>query len=244
MSRDAQPSAPTSVTSRPRVLAGRALEQLPARGDLTVGAIREGVTREHAAAKGETGRGPSGNARLTATTGVVLLVLFALEGITLVSLHPLLTMHVVVGMLLIPPVALKLGSTGYRFTRYYTGHRAYRLAGPPQALMRALGPLVVAATAALLGSGVAMLALGPGRGWVVGLHKAAFVAWIAVTAAHVLGHVLRVPGFAAADFTAPRGNRRGAGRRRAVVATSLVAGLVLALLALQYVDPWRAVTGG
>ncbi len=30
-------------------------------------------------------------------------------------------MHIVVGMLLIPPVALKLASTGYRFLRYYGG---------------------------------------------------------------------------------------------------------------------------
>ena len=35
-----------------------------------------------------------------------------------------------IGMVLIPPVALKLGSTGYRFARYYLGSPVYRAKGP------------------------------------------------------------------------------------------------------------------
>ena len=157
----------------------------------------------------QDGRGPAGNSRLTATTGVILLVLVAIEGLTLVSLRPLLPAHVFVGMLLIPPIALKLGSTGYRFARYYTRDRAYGLAGPPQLLLRMLGPFVIAATMALFGSGVAMLAVGPGQGWIVNVHKASFVAWLVVTGIHVLGHVLHVPGLAGADFRAPRARRSG-----------------------------------
>ena len=41
-----------------------------------------------------------GNERLTAMTGAVLLVLFAAEGITILSVHQLLTLHFFVGMLL------------------------------------------------------------------------------------------------------------------------------------------------
>ena len=66
-----------------------------------------------------------GNTRLTATTAVVLLVLLAGEGVTILSIRPLLSAHIVIGLLLIPPVALKLASVGYRFVRYYTGDAAY-----------------------------------------------------------------------------------------------------------------------
>lgn len=216
---------------------------LPRAEELTPAALRGKLVRHHTRAVGQGGRGPAGNSRLTATTGIVLLVLLAAEGITLISLGPLLPAHVFVGVLLIPPVLLKLASTGYRMVRYYAGSRPYRLAGPPAAAMRMLGPAVVAATVALFGSGVAMLALGPSHGWVVTLHKASFVVWLAVTAVHVLGHLLHLPGLASADFRGPRGRRRGSLWRRAAVATALVAGLVLAVVAVRYSAPWQAVIG-
>ena len=108
--------------------------------------------------------GPEGNARLTGMTAAMLLVLLAIEGVTILFLRPLLSVHIFVGMLLIPPVALKLGSTGWRFMRYYAGDRAYRASGPPQLLMRMLAPLVVVATAGLFVTGVALIVLGPPRG--------------------------------------------------------------------------------
>jgi hypothetical protein len=216
---------------------------LPRPDELTPEAIRDTLVRHHAAAVDRGGRGPAGNSRLTATVGVVLLALVAIEGITLVSLGPLLPAHVFVGVLLIPPVLLKLATTGYRMVRYYAGSRQYRLAGPPATLMRMLGPAVVVSTVGLFGSGVAMLALGPSGGWVVTLHKASFVVWIAVTAVHVLGHVLHIPGLASADFRGPRPRRRGSLLRRAAVASALVSGLVLAVAALQYTAPWQAVIG-
>ena len=43
----------------------------------------------------------------------------------------LVSAHMFIGMVLIPPVLLKLASTGYRFVRYYTGSQAYRAKGPP-----------------------------------------------------------------------------------------------------------------
>ncbi len=45
-------------------------------------------------------------------------------------MHGLLVAHMFIGLVLIPPVLLKLGSTGYRFARYYTGAPAYRAKGP------------------------------------------------------------------------------------------------------------------
>ena len=216
---------------------------LPRPEELTPDAIRETLARHNTAAVDRGGSGPAGNSRLTATTGVVLLVLLAIEGITLISLGPLLPAHVFVGVLLIPPVLLKLASTGYRMLQYYAGSKSYRLAGAPVTLMRMLGPVVVAATVALFGSGVAMLVLGPSDGWVVSLHKASFVVWVAVTAVHVLGHVFHIPGLVSADFRGPRPRRQGSFLRRTAVATTLVAGLVLAVVALQYTAPWQAVIG-
>ena len=70
------------------------------------------------------------NERLTATNGVVLIVLLLIEGVTILFLRPLLPVHIFVGILLIPPVVLKLATTGYRMLRYYTGHAAYVDRGP------------------------------------------------------------------------------------------------------------------
>jgi len=71
-------------------------------------------------------RGVEGNELLTAGSGAVLLLLLLAEGVTILFIRPLLSEHVFIGMLLIPPVALKLGSTGWRFSRYYLGAREYR----------------------------------------------------------------------------------------------------------------------
>src|ERR1700761_9310388 len=59
--------------------------------------------------------GATGNERLTAMTGAVLLILLLVEGFTILRLGRLLTLHFFLGMLLIGPVALKAGSVTYRF---------------------------------------------------------------------------------------------------------------------------------
>jgi hypothetical protein len=62
--------------------------------------------------------GVVGNERLTALAGAVLLVLIVVELVTSVRLRMLLSAHVVAGVVLAGPLAVKLGSTGYRFVRY------------------------------------------------------------------------------------------------------------------------------
>ena len=79
---------------------------------------------------GTTG-GPAGNARLTAWTGLALLVLIVAELFTLLDVRGLLSWHVVIGVLLVPFALLKTATTGWRILRYYTGARPYRSAGPP-----------------------------------------------------------------------------------------------------------------
>jgi len=59
-----------------------------------------------------------------------------------------------IGMVLIPPVALKLGSTGYRFARYYLGSPVYRAKGPPLLPLRLLAPVLVLTTLLVFATGV------------------------------------------------------------------------------------------
>ena len=182
--------------------------------------------------------GTEGNRRLTGSAAAVLVVLLAAEGVTVLAIRPLISMHVFVGMLLIPPVLLKLASTGYRLVRYYTGSRPYRIEGPPHPLLRLLGPVVVLSTAALFASGVVLIALGPSGGAVLGLHKASFIVWFVAMATHVLGHAVRVPGLASADWR--RGERLpGSSLRRWLLAGSIVAGLILALATVHLAVPWE-----
>jgi len=65
--------------------------------------------------------GQPGNARLTGALGALIFVALATEGLTLVGVRQYLSVHVFIGMLIMPAVAMKTASTGYRFLRYYTG---------------------------------------------------------------------------------------------------------------------------
>jgi hypothetical protein len=175
-------------------------------------------------------RGPEANERLTASTAVVLLVLLAVEGVTIVFLRPLLSVHMFVGVLLIPPVALKLASVGWRFVRYYRGDPAYRSAGPPWLPLRLLAPVLVAATAAVFATGVTLLFLGRRHsGLVLGLHKVSFVVWLVVATPHVLMYIWRIP-------------RLALGRRRlalyGAVFASVLVGLALALETMPFEERW------
>jgi hypothetical protein len=182
--------------------------------------------------------GSEGNARLTATAGLVLLVLLAVEGVTILSIRQLLSVHVFVGLLLIPPVALKLAVTGYRFQRYYARAAEYVRKGPPLLLMRMLvAPGLIAATVVVFGTGVALLAVGPGGGIVLGLHKASFFVWLGAFGIHVLVYALRVPGLVAADWGRDSGTP-GAALRFGVVALALLIGLTVALAVLPAAGPW------
>ena len=173
--------------------------------------------------------GVDGNERLTAATAVVLIVLLAALGVTILSIGPLIWWHVLLGMLLSPPILLKLGSTGWRFMRYYGGADEYVRRGPPLLPLRLLAPLVVAATLAVFATGVALLAIGPGGGIVVGLHKASFVVWLAVTGVHALAHVRRL---------LPIGPVPGERLRLALLGGTIAAGAVLAIATVRYAQPW------
>jgi hypothetical protein len=182
--------------------------------------------------------GVAANARLTAAVAVALLVLLAAEGATIPFIGSLLGPHIFIGMLLIPPVLAKLGSTGYRFARYYSHSPAYVRRGPPHIALRMLAPGVVLTTLALFGTGVALLIGGPPSDTLRFAHKLSFIAWVALMSLHVLGHLLELPGLAFADWR--RGGARvgGVGMRAATLAAALLAGVALALVTLPLASGW------
>ncbi len=203
--------------------------------------LQERVTAEQPSPQRARSGGPLGNERLTAATAALLLVLLAIEGATVLSVGSLIWVHVFVGMLLIPPVLLKLGTTGYRFARYYTGTRSYVVKGPPPLILRLLAPGVVLTSVALFATGVAVLLQGPPGGLLKTAHKASFILWFGFMAIHVLGHVLEVPKAALPDWRRHGGREAavaGAGARQLVLLGSLAAGLAFAALTISLADPW------
>ncbi|HEX5189138.1 MAG TPA: hypothetical protein VFW16_06345 [Streptosporangiaceae bacterium] len=185
--------------------------------------------------------GTRGNERLTAMTGAVLLVLLAAEGVTILFKREMMTLHFFIGMLLVGPVLLKIGSTGYRFVRYYTGSEPYVRKGPPALLLRLLGPVVIATSAGVIGSGVALAVAGPRSPQWIFVHKATFVLWFGAMFVHVLWYVPRLPRLLT---TGSAGRERvsavlaGAGRRWLLLTGALAIGLVLALATYHLAGPW------
>jgi len=178
-------------------------------------------------------RGVEANARLTATTGLLLLVMLAAEGVTLLSIHSLISWHIAIGLALIPPVGLKLASTTWRFARYYLGDRRYTAAGPPHPLQRILGPFVVLSTVALLGTGVGWWLEGPQSSFGF-LHKASFIVWAGLMTLHVLAHAVRAVRLAGSDLGTRRVRNAASQRpgvRQGAVLASMVAGVILAFAA-------------
>ncbi len=194
-----------------------------------------------------TGGGTTGNERLTTTAGAVLLVLLAALGVTILRIHGLLSEHMFVGMLLIPPVALKMSSTGYRFMRYYGADPRYRRKGPPPLELRLLAPLVVLSTVVVFASGVALLFAGPSsRATLLPIHKDSFIVWVLFTALHVLGHLPGMPAVLRADYgpaAALSSDVTGRAGRVLALSGALVAGVLLAVLVIPQFGPWLHDTG-
>ena len=205
------------------------------------------VKRERSLNDGSEPLNPDGNERLTAAVGVVLIVLTVVELATLLlGLHRFLSLHVFVGLVLIPPIVLKLGSTGWRFSRYYTRAAAYRIKGAPQIVMRLLAPLLVAATVALFGSGVAMGFLhGNSLQIARRVHGPASVGWMLLLGVHVLVYLKRALTTAKDDVVpASRTAVRGAGARAVLLAAAIVSGLLVGLGTLSVQHRWLHLHGG
>lgn len=178
------------------------------------------------------------NERLTAATGLVLFVLFAGLAVTIIYIGRLLSAHYLIGLLLIPPVVLKLGSTGYKFGRYYTRSADFLQAGPPPVVLRFLvAPALVVSTLAVFVTGVELWAFGLrfGSYW-TSLHNLSAVAFMLSLAPHLLARFRR-SGEAAIEEASIRSSRPTFTRRSLVVA-SLLLGAVLAVASVLYTSPF------
>jgi hypothetical protein len=187
--------------------------------------------------------GTEGNEQLTTITGVVLIVLLAVLGVTILRIHQLIGVHLFVGLLLLGPVALKLASTGYRFLRYYTRDPAYREKGPPPAALRLLAPGVVATTVVVFASGIVLMFLGPAhrQSWLL-IHKASFILWLGLTGVHVLGHLPAMATLFGGQASEAPALRRvpGNSARWLTLGGAVVGGLVLAIVLIPHFAAWTA----
>ena len=184
-----------------------------------------------------------GNERLTSTTGAVLFVLLGLIGITVLQVRALLPEHLLLGFALIPPLGLKMFSTGYRFVRYYSGDPVYRRAGPPRLMLRLIAPIVVISTVALFVTGLELWAFGLRFGSIwVAAHKLSFVIWLPFTLIHAFSYFDKSASAVAAELSGK--THDGAFARGSLVVGALVAGIVLALASLAYASPFVYFGGG
>ena len=192
--------------------------------------------------------GVAGNARLTALAGAALLVLLVIEVLTTAKLRALLSVHIVVGVLLAGPLAVKLASTGWRFLRYYTRSPAYVRRGPPLLPLRLLAPLLLATTLVMLGSGLGLLLINPLQAGPLLLpflrvHVLSTLLWMPLIAIHVGAYVRRTPRLIAdewrPDAASALEQASGRGPRLTVGVLALGAGAVAAVLLFPFAAPWQ-----
>lgn len=72
-------------------------------------------------------------------------------------------------------------------------------------------------------------------------HKLSFIAWVALMALHVLGHVLEVPALALPDWRRngpPEARLAGASARTTTLGLAILTGAVLALLTYSAAGSW------
>jgi hypothetical protein len=216
--------------------------------DLAVETVEAAVGRRHRDDPVLPGSGgPAGNARLTAWTGLVLLLLFLAELATLLDVGRFITWHLAIGVLLVPPALLKTGTTSWRILRYYTGNRPYREAGPPPSVLRLLGPIVVLSTWGVLGSGLLLVLLGPEssrnvflralgqRIDAITIHQGMFILWAVATGLHTLGRT--VP----ALLTTRTGVRTpGRGWRVTTLVVTAVLAAIVTVVIVGAAGSWRS----
>ena len=175
-----------------------------------------------------TERLTANNRQLTSLTGVLLVPLLGLVFLTGLALDAYWHVHYVVGFVLIPVVALKVATTGYRAISYYVGHGPYRAAGPPELSLRLLAPLVVTSTIVALVTGVVLWAQHSRGGTLSTLHTDAAVICAGTVGIHLLAYVPRA---ITESFHAIRaGWSRMGSIRIAVVIVVVIAGIALSII--------------
>jgi hypothetical protein len=184
------------------------------------------------------------NQRLTALNGALLYLLFVMIAITVLFIRGLLVVHFLVGVALLPPLGLKLFTTGERFLRYYASDRDFRLAGAPSLFLRfAVAPALVASTIVVMGSGLELWAFADRFGsWWVTAHTLSAAAFMLALLVHLLAH-LRQSALSSVQEVS-RACDEGARARRSVLIGCVILASALALASLSYMTPFGSFGGG
>jgi hypothetical protein len=175
-------------------------------------------------------RNPDGNSRLTGISASFLLPLFLFEVVTVVlGVKSVITLHVVIGLILLGPALLKLASVTYRMVSYYRGVAAYQQRGRPTVGLRLLGAALGVLFVLLMASGLVLIvgpngAHGPARA----IHVVTAYLVVLLLAVHLAIHFLPAVRLASAEMR-PRTAVRGARFRWLVLLVCLAAGGALAL---------------
>ena len=168
--------------------------------------------------------GVEGNTRLTASTGLVLTVLLLIEGFTILDVRGYITLHTVIGLILIGPIALKSATTTHRMISYYRRRTPYVRRGAPPIVLRVIGPFVVLSSIAVLATGIALLVTRDRSDTWLTLHQASFFVWVALTGLHFLAHIVEAVRGTAREF-----HRDAASGRRQLRVIALVLSLVVGI---------------
>ncbi|MEO6885482.1 MAG: hypothetical protein ABI232_04230 [Jatrophihabitantaceae bacterium] len=180
--------------------------------------------------------GVENNSRLTSMTGMVLLVMLAVEGYTILDVQGMITLHIFLGTMLVGPVVWKCATTIYRFFGYYSGKPTYVKKGPPHIVLRVLGPIVIISSLAVLGTGIGLLAThSRDGGFLLTAHQASFIVWVSAMTIHVLGHIQAA---AAKSWQELRHRSAGRGRRLVAIVLAITIGVAVAGALLPHATQW------
>ena len=180
------------------------------------------------------------NARLTGTAGIVILILLLAELVTVVlGAASVLSLHVAIGLILVPAVLVKLASTSWRMVSYYLGAVAYEHRGPPPTLARVLGPILSLAIVLVLASGGALI-LGPSslHRTVLQVHKVTSYLALILIVAHLAMHLAQALRLAARDWVNRRGMNLLDRARWTVIVGSVLLGALFALTFAGHAEPY------
>lgn len=183
-------------------------------------------------------------ARLLALLGSVLFIGLAIEGVTVVFIGQMISIHVVLGMILLPIMAYKIIIATYRFAMYYLGAPDFKHAGPPELLLRVIGPLLVITTVVLMASGIILVYARPDTptaAFWLNIHRDDFVAWFALMVFHVLAYVRRAVGTSGYDLRYTRYHSLiGRQGRLISIILAIVIGVLLAWAVFPAVAHWSS----
>lgn len=179
------------------------------------------------------------NERLTALTGGVLFVLFALEVGVTADLRTLILMHIFVGTMLAGPLVVKLTSVGYRFFSYYRKSPAFVEYGPPNIWLRLLAPFFLLLTGMLFLSGIGLVLVGPAHMETLKLiHAGSAALWLPLLVVHVYAHIRQVPGSLKTEGRRSQSRLSGRIKRLRINLIALIAGTLGGIILMPISTSW------